>query len=86
MSRPQDLDSSTGTQDGQGAEHHENQRHTADSSDEASEPDARPPPSATEWEVGEECVEFTVGPGCVQRFKPLFKLVPAEPPLGHRVI
>ena len=30
--------------------------------------------------------EFTVRPGCVQRFKPLFKLVLAEPPLSHRVM
>ncbi len=33
-----------------------------------------------------ERVEFTVRPGCVQRFKPLFKLVLAEPPLSHRVM
>ncbi len=30
--------------------------------------------------------EFTVRPGCVQRLKPLFKLVLAEPPLSHRVM
>ena len=33
--------------------------------------------------VGEERLEFPVGPGCVQRLKPLFKLAPAEPPLSR---
>jgi hypothetical protein len=36
-------------------------------------------------EVGEECVEFTVGPACEQRLKPLFELVLAEPPLSRRL-
>jgi hypothetical protein len=31
-------------------------------------------------------VEFTVRPGRVKRFKPLFKLVLAEAPLSHRVM
>jgi hypothetical protein len=33
MSRIQKRDSGAATQDGEDAEHHENQRHTADSSD-----------------------------------------------------
>lgn len=31
-------------------------------------------------------VEFTVRSGCVQRFKPLLKLVLAESPLSHRAM
>ena len=48
-------------------------------------PDTRLPQRALDRKVGEERVEFTVGPGRVQRFKPLVKLVRAEAPLSRGV-
>ena len=85
MSGTQDRDSAAAVQEGEDAEHHENQRHNADSTDQAPEPELRLSGSAIDWEIGEEGVEFTVGPGCEQSLKPLFKLILAEPPLSHRL-
>jgi hypothetical protein len=82
----QDRDSGAAAQDREDAKHQENQRHSADSADHASSPDARLLQRAIGWEVGEERVEFTVGSCCVQRFKPLAKLVLAEPSLSRRVM
>ncbi len=82
MSRPEDRGSGAAAHHGEHAEHRQNKRHSTDSPDQASEPDTRLPRRAIDRKVGEERVEFTVGPGCVQRFKPLFKLVPTEPPLS----
>ena len=82
MFRTEDRHSGAAARDGEHAEHPENKRHSTDSPDQASEPDTRPPQRATDWKVGEERLEFPVGPGCVQRFKPLFKLATAEPPLS----
>ncbi len=85
MPGSQDRGGGVAAHDGEDAEHDENQRHGGGSADQASTPGARLPQRAIGWEVGEERVEFTVGAGCVERFKALFKLVVAEPPLGHRV-
>jgi hypothetical protein len=82
--RSQDRDSGADAHDGEQAEHRDDQRHSAESTDQASEPGPRLPRRAIDREVGEERVEFAVGPSCVQRFKPLFKLVTAEPPLSRR--
>ena len=37
---------------------------------------------ATDRQVGHERVEFPIGPGCIQRFEPLFELVGADPALA----
>ena len=86
MSRTQDGDSRAAAHDGEHAEHHEKQRHGADSTDQVSTPGARLPQRAIDWEVRDERVEFTVGPGCIERYKELFELIVAEPPLSHRVV
>ena len=78
----EDRDSGAAADDGEHAEHGESKRHSTDSPDQASEPDTRLPQRAIDRKVGEERLEFPVGPGCVQRLKPLFKLAPAEPPLS----
>ena len=83
MSRTQDRDSGSAAHHGEPDEHRENKRHSPDSPNQTSEPDTRLPERWVDRKVGEERVEFTVGPGCVQRFKPLVKLVSAEPPLSR---
>lgn len=83
MSGTEDRDGGAAAHDGEHAEHRENKRHSADSAYQASEPGTRLRRRAIDRKVGDERVEFTTGPGRVQRFNPLLKLVPAEPPLGH---
>ena len=83
MSRTEDHDSGAAAHDGELAEHRENERHSTESPNQASAPDTRLPQRAMDRKVGDERVELTVGPGYVQRFKPLFKLMPTEPPLSH---
>ena len=88
MSRPrtQGRDSTVAADDGEQAEHRNNERHGTHSTNRASEPTALlPTQRATDWDVHEERVEFAVSPGCVQRFKPFFKLVSGQPALGRRV-
>ncbi len=83
MSRTQDRDSGAAAHHGERDEHPENKRHSTDGPDQTSEPDTRLPHRAIDRKVGEERVEFTVGPGRIQRFKPLVKLIRAEPPLSR---
>jgi hypothetical protein len=81
-----DRDSGASTRDGEQTEHRKNQRHRTYSTDQASGPN---PPlaaiGATDWDVDEERVELSVGPGCVQGLKSFFKLIRAEPALSRRV-
>ena len=81
MSRTEDRDGGAAAHDYERAEHRQNQRHGAGNPYQASEPDTRLTRSAIDRKVGEKRVEFTVGPSCVKRFKPLVELVPAEPAL-----
>jgi hypothetical protein len=83
MSRTEDRDSGAAAHDGEHPEHRENKRHSTHCAYQASEPDTRLPRSAIDRKVGDERVEFTVAPRCVQHFKPLLELVPAESPLSH---
>ncbi len=84
--RTQGRDSTVAAHDGEHTEHRNNERHGTHSTHRASEPTTLlPTQRAPGWDVHEERVEFSVGPGCVQRFKPFFKLVSGQPPLGHRV-
>ena len=85
MSRTQDRDSRVAAHHGERDEHRENKRHSTDARNQTSGPDTRLPQRALDRKVGEERVEFTVGPGRVQRFKPLVKLVRAEAPLSRGV-
>ena len=83
MSRTRDRGSEAAARHGERDEHRENKRHSTDGPNQTSEPDARLPQRALDRKVGDERVEFTVGPGRVQRFKPLVKLIRAEPPLSR---
>jgi hypothetical protein len=90
MSEPsgaQDPDSGADARDGEHSQYRKNQRHGTYSTDHASEPDAPLPPrerltGITDWDVDEERVELSVGPGRVKRFKSFFEFVSAEPPLS----
>jgi hypothetical protein len=82
----QDRDSGVAAHDGEQAEHRKNERHRTHSPDQASDANTRlPPQRATDWNVDNERVELSVGPGCVKRFKPSFKLIPAEPSFSRGV-
>ncbi len=83
MSRTQYRDSGAAAHHREPTEHRENKRHSTDGPNQTSEPDTRLPERAIDRKVGEERVEFTVGPGCVQGSKPLVKLVSAKPPLSR---
>lgn len=88
ISRTEDPDSRVNAHHGDHNEQYErpeDQHHSADGPDYASAPDTRPHRRAIDWEVGDERVEFAKGPGREQHFKPLRKLIPAEPPLSRRV-
>jgi hypothetical protein len=85
-SGPKDRASGADTRDGEHTKHPKDQRRGTYSTDQGSEPNTPPAGhSATDWDVDEERVEFSVGPGCVQRLKPFFKLIRAESALRRRV-
>ena len=85
-SRIQDRDSGAAAHDGEQAEDRQNQCHGTRSTNQVSGPNARLfPQRASDWDVDEERVELSVGPGCVQRLKPFFKLIRTEPALNRRV-
>jgi hypothetical protein len=81
-----DGDSGADTHDGEQTERGNNQRHGTYSTDQASEPNTPLAANgAADGDVGEERVELSVGPGCVQPLKPFFKLIRTEPALNRRV-
>jgi hypothetical protein len=81
-----DRERSVAAHEGEQAEDRQSQRYGTHGTDQACEPNTRlPPQRATDGDVDEERVELSVGPSRVQRFKPFFKLIPAEPPLGRGV-
>jgi hypothetical protein len=82
MSRTDRRDGGAAAHDGEHAEYRKNKRHSTDSPNQPPGPNTRLRQRAIDWKVGEERVEFTVGPGCVQRFEPVVKLLPAEPSLS----
>lgn len=81
------YDSGSGVlaRDREHAEHGEEECHSRGCARPRGDADRRWVRRATHWQVGEECVELAVRPGCEQRFEPLFKLLRAEPPLRRRV-
>ena len=82
----EDRDSGVAAHNGEQAEHPENERRGTHSTNQASDANTRlPAQRATDWNVDDERVELSVGPGCVKRFKPSFKLIPAEPSFSRGV-
>jgi hypothetical protein len=69
---------------GEHAEHSKHERETADGTGPSCDSDTLRAGNATDWQVGEERVELALRQGCVEGFKPFFKLVRTEPPLGGR--
>jgi hypothetical protein len=66
------------------AEYRQQKRRSADSTDQAGEPQTRPAQRATDWQVSEEPGQLSDGPRRIDRIKPLSELVHAEPTLSGR--
>ena len=66
------------------AEHRQQKRRSADSTDQAGEPHTRPPQRATDWQAGEELVQFDDGSRRIDPIERLSELVHAEPALSRR--
>ena len=60
------------------AEHAKHERRSANGAGQGSDSQARLSRRTCDWEVGDQRIEFAIGPGCVQRLKTLLKLVPGE--------